>query len=257
MYQMERAEQIKSIIANNYEKIKERIADACYRVERSPQEITLIVVTKGHSLERILCAIELGMRRFGENYAEEGAQKIETFKSYSGLEWHMIGHIQSRKAGIVVRHYDMIHSLDSLKLGQRLDRFAGEIGKTIPVLLECNVSGEETKYGFPAWERGLWDSLVIEIGKITQLPNLAIRGLMTMAPYYQNAEDARPVFRKLVTLQHFLKEHFPDISWKELSMGMSSDFEVAIEEGATIVRIGQAILGERLRTLGEKYVGIG
>lgn len=238
-------DQLSSTIAKNYQWVKERIAEACLRAHRSTDEVTVIVVTKGHTVERIRSAIELGLRKFGENYAEEGSGKIETIGRVAGLEWHMIGHIQSRKAQMVVQYFDMVHSLDSLKLARRLDRFAAEKGKLLPVLLECNVSGEESKFGFPASDRNLWDDLLTDFSEIAQLPNLEVRGLMTMAPLYENPEFARPVFRKLVELQGYLRTRLPEVRWDEISMGMSSDFEVAIEEGATMVRIGQAILGER------------
>lgn len=233
------------IIAKNYQQVKERIAEASLRAHRSPDEVTLVVVTKGHPVERIRCALELGMRKFGENYAEEGSEKIETIGKVADPEWHMIGHIQSRKAEVVVQFFDMVHSLDSLKLARRLNRFAAEKGKLLPVLLECNVSGEESKFGFPASDRNCWDDLLADFSEIAQLSNLEIRGLMTMAPLYQNPEFARPVFRKLVELQGYLRIRLPEVRWDEISMGMSSDFEVAIEEGATMIRIGRAILGER------------
>jgi pyridoxal phosphate enzyme (YggS family) len=157
----------------------------------------------------------------------------------------MIGHIQSRKAELVVRYYDLIHSLDSLKLARRLNQFAAEHQKKVTVLLECNVSGEESKFGFPAADKSQWDDLGEVFSEIAELPYLEIGGLMTMAPLFEDAENARPVFRKLVHLRDYLRSHLPTVQWNELSMGMSSDFEVAIEEGATMVRIGQAILGER------------
>ncbi|MCX8061432.1 MAG: YggS family pyridoxal phosphate-dependent enzyme [Anaerolineales bacterium] len=239
------AEEIRLTIAKNHQHVQERIAEACKRSGRSVTDINLIVVTKGHSVERIRCAIELGMREFGENYPEEGAEKIQIIGDLPGLTWHMIGHIQSRKAELVVDYYDMIHSLDSLKLGRRLERFAAKKGRKIPVLLECNVSGEETKFGFAAADPSRWQDLLSDFSEIAQLPHLEICGLMTMAPFFENPEHARPVFRKLVELQNYLREHLPHINWDELSMGMSSDFEVAVEEGATMLRIGQAILGAR------------
>ncbi|MCS6906456.1 MAG: YggS family pyridoxal phosphate-dependent enzyme [Anaerolineales bacterium] len=245
MLETKSVEEIKSEIARNYHAVLERIAGACLRVGRSPREVTLVVVTKGHSVERIQCAVELGMRKFGENYAEEGASKIASLSQHPELEWHMIGHIQSRKAELVVRYYDMVHSLDSVRLARRLERFAAENDRKIPVLLECNVSGEETKFGFDAADPERWLNLIPEFAEIAQLPHLEVCGLMTMAPFYENPENARPVFRRLVELQSYLRKHLPEVDWRELSMGMSSDFEIAIEEGATMVRIGQAILGER------------
>lgn len=235
-------------IAKNYQIVQERIVASCYRANRSPQEVMLIVVTKGHNIERIRCVIELGLRKFGENYAEEGVEKIQKIGQLPRLEWHMIGHIQSRKAEMVAQYYDFVHSIDSLKLARRLNQFAEARKKKLPVLLECNISGEETKFGFPAADKAKWDDLAEIFSEIALYPNLDVRGLMTMAPFYQNAEDARPVFKKLVELQNYLRSWVPKGTWRELSMGMSSDFEIAIEEGATMVRIGQAILGERVHT---------
>jgi hypothetical protein len=201
-------------------------------------------------------AVAAGLRVFGENYAEEGLAKIvatakilSTAKSQSTaapeIEWHMIGHIQGRKAALVSEHYHFIHSLDSLKLAERLNRFAGQFGRRLPALLECNVSGEESKFGFPAWEERAWPELAAQFEALLALPNLEIRGLMTMAPVFDAPEQARPVFRKLRRLGESLSERLPQASWSELSMGMSGDFEAAVQEGATLVRVGTAILGPR------------
>jgi PLP dependent protein len=161
------------------------------------------------------------------------------------LEWHMIGHLQSRKARWVCQNFTCLHSLDSLKLAERLDRIAGELGVNLPVLLECNVSGEQTKYGYSVWREGSWQEFLGEFASILELPHLQVRGLMAMAPFFDEPEPARPYFQRLGRFQSFLMEHFPLASWAELSMGMSSDFTVAVQEGATIVRIGTAIMGER------------
>ncbi len=157
----------------------------------------------------------------------------------------MIGHVQSRKARPVAELFDYLHSLDSLKLARRLDASCGEFGRRLPVLLECNVSGEETKFGYPAWQEDRWDALLPEINEIASLPNLELRGLMTMAPYLDNPEQARPYFSRLRRLRDFLQSRVAGASLSELSMGMSADYQVAIEEGATWVRIGTAIFGPR------------
>ena len=157
----------------------------------------------------------------------------------------MIGHVQSRKADLIAEHYHWVHSLDSLKLAQRLDRCAAELGRTIPVLLECNTSGEQSKFGWPAWQEQRWPDLLPEVSQIVALPNLQVRGLMTMAPFLPEMEEARPYFRRLCQLQAFLASQLPQVAWDELSMGMSADFMVAIQEGATIVRVGTAIMGSR------------
>jgi pyridoxal phosphate enzyme (YggS family) len=159
----------------------------------------------------------------------------------------MIGHVQSRKAEEVVRHYDWLHSLDSLKLARRLDRFAAETGRRLPVLLECNVSGEESKSGWPASQPEAWDQLAPEVEEILGLNHLEVRGLMTMAPFLPDPEGARPFFRCLVRLRDWLASRYQQTRWDQLSMGMSADFEVAVQEGATLVRVGSAILGSRTK----------
>jgi len=232
-------------IKKNIQDVQEKIAAAANKVGRSFSDVQLVVVTKTHSVDVVKKAVEAGARLLGENYAEEGIEKKSSFSGQSGLQWHMIGHIQSRKARQVVEHYDFIHSLDSLKLAHRLNSFSLETQRILPVLLECNVSGEETKFGFMVWDEHRWDGVLNEIEQIVELPHIKISGLMTMAPYYDNPEHARPVFRKLMRFCEYLGKKFPKNSWQELSMGMSADYEVAVQEGATMVRVGQAILGSR------------
>ncbi len=232
-------------ISEQYQSVLEKIAETAVKTGRIPDDIKLVVVTKGHEVNRIRQVIDAGAKRLGENYAEEGIGKINQLKEFSGIEWHMIGHVQSRKAEMVVQNFDIIHSLDNLKIAERYEQFAGQWNKKIPVLLECNVSGEESKFGFSAWDSNNWDKLLYEIKEILNKPHLDVCGLMTMAPYFDEAEKARPIFQRLVEFQKFLKMNIPQNPWKELSMGMSSDYSIAIEEGATMVRIGQAILGPR------------
>jgi len=234
-----------AIIRENYVKILESIQRAARSAGRGEDEVRLVVVTKGQPLEKIQAVIEAGARRLGENYAEEGVEKIQALNALVGLEWHMIGHIQTRKARLVCEHFAWVHSLDSLKLAERLDRFAGEFQRKLPVLIECNVSGEESKFGFPAWQEERWDELGQAISAILQFNHLQVRGLMMMAPYSTDPEAARPYFKRARRLRDALARRFPALDWAELSMGMSGDFETAIEEGATIVRIGEAILGPR------------
>jgi pyridoxal phosphate enzyme (YggS family) len=157
----------------------------------------------------------------------------------------MIGHVQSRKAELVCNNFDYVHSLDSLKLAVRYNRHAGVLSRKLPVLLQFNVSGEESKSGWDAWTELQWDQLIPEMEKILTLENIQVRGIMTMPPYAEDPEEVRPYFRRLVQLRNFLYSRFHHLDWNELSMGMSGDFEVAIQEGATWVRIGQAILGPR------------
>ena len=232
-------------ILANYHRVLQQIEDAAASVGRNPQTIKLVVVTKGHPVQSVHLALEAGIRVFGENYAEEGVAKKLAGIGTPGIEWHMIGHVQSRKAGQVCQHFDWVHSLDSLKLAQRLDRFAAEYGRRIPVLLECNVSGEDSKFGWAAWDETRWEALLAAISQIASLPGLELRGLMTMAPFYDDPEPARPHFQRLRCLRDFFRQNLPEARWDELSMGMSGDFTAAIQEGATMVRIGTAILGPR------------
>jgi PLP dependent protein len=232
-------------ILTNYNVVLERIASAARSVERNPDQIRLMVVTKGHQIEVVESVIAAGARLLGENYVDEALVKMRALSTIPGIEWHMIGHVQSRKAEPVSQHFSCVHSVDSLKLANRLNRFTAERNQLLPVLLECNVSGEESKFGLNAWNEGEWDLLAKEIAPILDLPALEVHGLMAMPPFFPNPEEARPYFQKLRRLQICLQEHFSTVSWKELSMGMSGDFEVAVQEGATIVRVGTAILGER------------
>lgn len=232
-------------IKDNYQRVTERIRQASERSGRPAGSVKLVVVTKTQPLVAIEAVIEAGARCFGENYADEAFPKIQALSDKSNLEWHMIGHVQSRKADLVVQYFSYIHSLDSHKLAVRLDRLAGLSGKRLPCLLECNTSGEESKFGFPAWQQPYWERLLPDFEAIACLPNLEICGLMTMAPYFEDSESARAYFKRLADLQKFLKKHLPANNWSELSMGMSGDFEVAIEKGATMVRIGTSILGAR------------
>ncbi len=232
-------------ITRNLEQVRGRVAQAARRAGRDPGEVSLVVVTKTHPIPVIESLLEAGIRSIGESYVDEALPKIAALSGRPGLEWHMVGHVQSRKARAVCEHFNYLHSLDSLKLATHLDRFAGELGRRLPALLECNVSGEESKFGWPAWDENRWQELLPRVDQVLSLPNLDVRGLMTIAPYSDDPEQARPFFRKLRRLGDFFSAHFPQSAWQELSMGMSGDYEVAILEGATVVRIGQAILGPR------------
>ncbi len=245
------AEQIRS----NYTRVVERIAAAAERSGRNANEITLVAVSKGHDVSFVEAVYRAGHRDFGENRPEEGSEKTHAARKkfapeIDPIQWHMIGHVQSRKARLVAADFDYVHSIDSVKLSRKLAHAAEELGRTRPVLLECNVSGEESKYGFPvdrfATEPEQWTALSNAIDEIIALPNLSINGLMTMAPIVADLNEVRLYFRRLVELQARLVEAFPAGDWQALSMGMTDDFEVAIEEGATIVRVGRAIFGERL-----------
>jgi PLP dependent protein len=234
-----------STLETNYQRVLERITQAAWRAGRDPAGVRLVVVTKTHPLDLVEAVVSVGAKYLGENYAEEALPKITSLASRAQVEWHMIGHVQSRKARMVCENFHYIHSVDRLKLAKGLNRCLEPLDKYMPVLLECNVSGEETKEGLPAWDENLWTDLLPSVEEILSLPYLDVRGLMTMAPYFPDPEMARPYFKKLRRLSEFLAGHFPQSKWEELSMGMSGDFEVAIQEGATWIRIGTAILGER------------
>jgi pyridoxal phosphate enzyme (YggS family) len=232
-------------IREKYLQTLDTIAGAARAAGRDPQSVKLVVVTKTQPLDVVRAAIEAGVTALGENYPEEGVMKIQSLREFSAVEWHMIGHVQSRKAQLVAGNFNLLHSLDSLKLATRLDRFCGEAGCTLPVLLEFNVGGEESKSGWLAGDESLWSSLLDEIGSVIALPNLQVRGLMTMPPLGSDAEFSRPFFQRLRRLQEYLAAQFPQTVFSELSMGTSGDFEVAVQEGATMVRIGTAIVGAR------------
>jgi pyridoxal phosphate enzyme (YggS family) len=232
-------------IRENYQHVLDQVDRSASLSGHDPGGIKIVVVTKGHAVEAIQEAIEAGVRIFGENYAEEGLAKMQACSGSANLEWHMIGHIQSRKARLVSEYFAMAHSLDSLKLARRLDLFARQAGRKLPVLFECNVSGEESKFGWPAWQEECWCDLIDDVTPITELTNLEVRGLMTIAPFLPDPEQTRPYFQRLRRLQEYFMTHLSAANWRDLSMGMSADFRIAVEEGATIVRIGTAIMGPR------------
>jgi len=232
-------------VRRNYEQVLERITRAEVRAGRSSPTVKLVVVTKSHPLQAVRSAIDAGARLFGENYAEEGLAKIKATGTLAGLEWHMIGHVQSRKAELVVRNFALVHSLDSFKLADRMNRASASLGWRQPVLIQVNVSGEASKFGFPAWLDDQVPFLISELERIIDLPCLHLQGLMTVPPMGTEAELSRPFFQRLRRLRDRLAQRFVDSDWAELSMGMSADYEVAVEEGATLIRVGTAILGER------------
>lgn len=233
-------------IRERYLATLDAISSAAKKAGRAPASIKLVVVTKSQPVEVVQAAIEAGAYSLGENYAEEGVKKIQALQNFSAVEWHMIGHVQSRKAELVAANFNYMHSLDGLKLARRLDRFAGEAGRQLPVLLEFNVGGEESKTGWNAWDSSRWGELLDDLAQVLALPNLQVRGLMSMPPLGETAEFSRPYFEKVRRLQDFLSAQFPQASFAELSMGTSSDYQVAVEEGATFVRVGTAIVGPRI-----------
>jgi len=225
------------------EAINRRIAAACERAGRQTSEVTLVAVSKTVPAPRIREAIEAGVRTLGESRIQEAAVKIPEIEPGAGerkVQWHLIGHLQSNKARRAVELFDAVHSVDDLKLAERLDRIAGESGKRLPIFIEVNIGGEESKAGVAP---GAVLQLCERIGK---LPNLELKGLMAVPPLSGNPEDARPFFRHLRRLRDEARRAGAGgAALNDLSMGMSDDFEIAIEEGATFVRIGSALFGAR------------
>jgi pyridoxal phosphate enzyme (YggS family) len=225
-------------IADNIMTVKDRIALAAKRAGRDPASVRLVVVTKTIDQERIKEAVEAGATIFGENRVQEAKGKIEKLGAVAS--WHLIGHLQVNKAKYAVKLFDVIHSVDSLELAAEIDKQAAKIGKKQNVLVEVNIAGEASKAGMAVKNA---PTLVREIAKHN---NIAIQGLMTIPPFSENPEDSRPYFCVLRELAESLAGgDIPNADMKELSMGMSGDFEVAIEEGATMVRVGTLIFGER------------
>lgn len=239
-------------IAENLNRVREQIEAACARAGRDPAAVTLVAVSKTHPAEAILEAAAAGVQHFGENRVEEAETKILMVRSQTDqpLVWHMIGHIQSRKAKDVPPLFQVAHSVDSVRLAEKLSRAVVERGGSLDILLEVNVSGEASKSGLAAhgWERdaSVRDQVRSEVEQIAALPGLRVRGLMTMAPIVDEMEQARPIFASLAALRGALAESL-GMPLPDLSMGMTDDYPVAIEEGATLVRIGRAIFGERVR----------
>jgi uncharacterized pyridoxal phosphate-containing UPF0001 family protein len=265
-------------IANRLVAVRERLASAARRAGRAPEEITLVGVTKTQPPEAVSAALAAGLHDFGENRVQEAEDKIAGLSAErERITWHLIGHLQRNKAKKAATLFDIVHSLDSLRLAELLDhaleeqdrrretgdgRWASDRGSRVseslvsgsfglPVLLQVNVSGEASKEGFglAGWEErpAILDAFLAEVEALLALPQLRVRGLMTIAPWGTEPEAARPAFRSTRRLRDVLARRFPQASWSVLSMGMSDDYAVAIEEGATIVRVGRAIFGERVK----------
>lgn len=233
-----------SDIRNRLETVQENIIKACKTSDRDPSSVKLVIVTKGHTRDIVAKVIAAGGKLIGENYVEEALTKKKTIGPAS-VEWHMVGHIQSRKARSAIDCFDFIHSVDRLKIARKLNHFAELSNKEIPVLIECNVSGEESKNGYLLHRESEWVSFINEIAQILEFRNIKVKGLMTIPPYREDVEEIRKYFRKLRELKDFLEDELPQNNWGELSMGMSHDYVVAVQEGATIVRVGTAIVGPR------------
>ena len=219
-------------VAERLQAVRLRIADACARTGRSPDEVTLVAVTKGFPPEAVREAAAAGVRHFGENRIQEAQAKLPALGDLSPKPtWHMVGHLQTNKVKTALNLFDIIQSVDSFHLAEAINRRAPQPDR-VPVLLEVNVAAEPAKYGFSP------DELPSQAEAIRRLPGLDVRGLMTVAPMTDDREQLRPIFRRLRQLAQSLQ-------LPELSMGMTDDFETAVEEGASIVRVGRAIFGER------------
>ncbi len=231
-------------VSENILRIREQIGAAALRCGRSPDDVTLMAVTKTHPAERIREAYEAGLRMFGENRVQEFAGKASALAGLRDAEWHMIGHLQTNKAAKTSELFAAVDSVDSLKLAEKLDAAARALGKKLRVLIEINVGGEAAKSGLAPDSPGL-DAL---IEAVPRLDALEVCGLMTVPPFTEDPEGARPYFRKLRELRDAIAaRRLPGISMNVLSMGMSHDFGVAIEEGSTCVRVGTAIFGDRAK----------
>ncbi len=229
-------------VTENIARVQEQIAAAAKRAHRNPNEITLMAVSKTFPPELIREAYAAGLRSFGENRVQEFTSKIESLKDLQDAEWHMIGHLQTNKSAKAVGLFSAVDSLDSLRLAEKLNAAAEESGKQLPVLVEINVGGEATKTGIAADSQEFEDILQAA----PRLKNLKIQGLMTVPPYAEDPEGERPYFRKLRELRDQISQRrLSNVNLDVLSMGMSHDFAVAIEEGSTCVRVGTAIFGSR------------
>lgn len=227
-------------IAENVARVRERMAAACARARRSPNDVRLMAVSKTHPASAIREAFAAGVTLFGENRVQEFAEKTGELGGIAA-EIHLIGHLQSNKIAKAAELFDAVDSVDSIKLAERLDSAAEKLGKTLSVLLEVNVGGEEAKSGFAPESEELRSLLA----KANELPHLQFRGLMTIPPHTEDPNGARPYFQTLRAVRDRLAKEFPHTDLYELSIGMSHDYEVAIEEGSTCVRVGTAIFGER------------
>ncbi len=223
-------------ISANVKRVRERMAGACARAGREAGSVTLVTVSKGHPAETVCAAAAAGLTLFGENRVQEGRAKIG--QCPGRLQWHLIGHLQSNKSRDAVNLFGMIQSVDSLALAREINKWAEKAARTMPVLLEVNVAGESSKFGYAPEE------VLGELKEVNALPRIEVHGLMTVAPFAPDPEKVRPVFRKLRELKGQCEELL-GAPLAQLSMGMSGDFEVAVEEGATMIRLGSAILGAR------------
>lgn len=225
-----------SPIAQNLKEVRDAIAAACLKVGRQPEEVRLVAVSKTVDLERIREAVAAGQTIFGENYLQEAQAKIEALGQK--VSWHLVGHLQTKKAKAAVALFDLIHAVDRSKLARALEAAASQAGKIQDILIQVNQGGEDTKSGVAP------EATMELVQEVIELPHLRLIGLMTMPPWLADPEDVRPYFRALRELRDRLREQ-SGLPLTELSMGMSGDFAVAVEEGATLVRVGTSIFGHR------------
>ncbi|MEY3221037.1 MAG: hypothetical protein RIT27_2394 [Pseudomonadota bacterium] len=234
------------IVKHPVQPVLETIHQTAIQHHRNPAEITLVAVSKTKPIEDILKAYQAGVRHFGENRAAELEEKAQTLAHLTDIKWHFIGHLQSRQIKPITTYAHYFHAVDRLKIAEKL---AEQLDHILPIFIEVNISGEESKAGFKVedWENNIEQRqhFIDAVTTISKLPHLQITGLMTMAPWNVKENAIREVFKRLKQLSLYLNEELPDLNAFELSMGMSDDFEIAIEEGATFVRIGSAIFGER------------
>jgi pyridoxal phosphate enzyme (YggS family) len=223
-------------IAENLERVREQITQAAAKAGRAVNEIELVAITKTHPAEKVREAVEAGHTVFGESRVQEARSKIPELPS--NLRWHFVGHLQKNKIRHALPLFELFHGVDSLALAQEMNRIAAEDGERPRLLLEVNVAGEGSKFGFNA------ETLRAEIGSLLALPRLSIEGLMCIPPLAEEAEGSRKFFVQLRELRDSLEKEF-DVNFPHLSMGMTQDFSIAVEEGATLVRVGTAIFGER------------
>lgn len=231
-------ERRKAVIKENLEEVEQRIQAACRRAGRKREEVTLIAVSKTKPVEDLKEAYQLGIRTFGENKVQELTEKYEVLPK--DIHWHMIGHLQTNKVKYIVDKAELIHSVDSLKLAETIEKEAAKKNCIVSILIEVNVAQEESKFGVHT------DEVIPLIEKIARFPHVRIQGLMTIAPFVQNSEENRTILRTLQKLSvDIMQKNIDNVNVSILSMGMTNDYEVAIEEGATMVRVGTGIFGAR------------
>ena len=238
-------------IKERLEIIEAKVTPAAEKSGRCLSDVLILAVSKRQPVSVIEAGYACGLRSFGENYAEEAVEKIHQLAHLDEICWEMIGHVQSRKSTSVAANFSRVHSLDTLKLARRLDaaRSSQDSPQPLEVFLELNVSGEASKEGLPAWKNDQWEDLLPIINEILSLRHLRLTGLMTMPPLFENPELSRPFFQRLRQARDYLNRQIPGLKLTELSMGTSADYSVAVEEGATIIRIGTALLGPRIYSL--------